>query len=73
MLRFGKKPKVLNPSNFGLVLLHITRFLIFLILSIYHRSMPTWDRISGFGRPLTPRGTVLTWADSPGAWLKNRK
>jgi hypothetical protein len=31
----GKKCQVLNPSNFGLIPLHITGFLILVIFSIY--------------------------------------
>jgi len=34
----GKKPQILNPSNFGLIPLHITGFLILVIFSMYLES-----------------------------------
>ena len=39
---YGTKSKVLNPSNFRLVLLDITSFLIVVILSIYHKLGYSW-------------------------------
>jgi len=29
-----------------------------------NKKMPDIGKISGFGRPLTPRGHILTWAES---------
>ena len=34
----GKKSQVLNPSNYGLISLDITGFLMLRILSIYHNN-----------------------------------
>jgi hypothetical protein len=56
---FGKNPKVLNPSNFALVLLHITSFLILLILSIsmFHYAFPVYR--SRKAQPLSEAGTLF--------------
>jgi hypothetical protein len=46
---YGTKPKVLNPSNFGLIPLHITGFLVIVIFSMYLHHL-----ISGFLATLCP-------------------